>query len=125
MSEQQKTPEVRELVRRKAAELVTKFAEYLKDKQVCEGRIGVEAAQEEYNAVLKLARFGPSVADRYTFGMRLLRAYYDEEQKVYKLKRYAKPVPFGSGGLQAESLVGSYHNADELMKAFAGEIANF
>ena len=47
MVDQPKTPEVIELVKRKASELVTMFTNYLKDKAVCEGRLGLEAETEK------------------------------------------------------------------------------
>ena len=124
MAEQPKTQEVKELVRRKASELVTMFTDCLKDKTVCEGRIGVEAVQDEtgYAAVLKVAR-GKSNAE-YRLGSRLLRAYYDDEEDNYRLKRYAKPVgPRHGEQRQAEIPVGSYRSADELMNVVADEVA--
>jgi hypothetical protein len=119
MTEQPKTQEVRELVRRKAAELVTMFTDYLKDKQVCEGRIGLEAAQDEtgYTGFLKVAR-GKSNAE-YQLGSRVLLAYYNEEQDRYKLNRYSQPV----GGRQDATPVGSYGSAEVLLRAVGEEVA--
>lgn len=117
MTEQPKTREVQELVRRKAAELVTIFTDYMKGKQVCGGRIGLEAEQDGYSAILKVAR-GKSNAE-YRLGSRVLKAYYDEEKDIYKLKRYNQPV----GGRQDEIPVGSYRSTEELLRAVAEEVA--
>jgi hypothetical protein len=118
MVDQPKTPEVIELVKRKASELVTMFTNYLKDKAVCEGRLGLEAETEKdgYSAILKVAR-GKSNAE-YRLGSRVLKAYYDEEKDLYKLKRYGQPV----GGRQQEIPVGSHGSAEELMRAVAEEL---
>jgi hypothetical protein len=114
---QEKTLEARDLVWRKASELVALFADYLKGKQVCEGRIGLEAEQDGYIAVLKAATVKPSA--EYRVGRRVLLAYYDENEDAYKLKRYSQPV----GGRQGTTPVGSYRSAEELMSAVAGEVA--
>jgi hypothetical protein len=119
MAEQPKTQEEKELVRREASELVTKFTNYLKDKTVCEGRIGLEAAQDGYVAVLKVASIKPSVMDRYCLGMRVLMAYYHEEKETYKLNRYGQSI----ARRQDTIPVGSYGSADELMNAVAEEVA--
>jgi hypothetical protein len=119
MTVQPKTQELQELVIRKASELVTMFTNYLKDKKVCEGRIGVEAVQDGYVAALTVATVRPSVMNRYCLGMRLLRAYYDEEKDIYKLSRYSQPV----GRRQDAIPVGSYGSAEELMKAVSDEVA--
>lgn len=119
MTEKTKPRELQDLVRRKAAELVAMFTDYLKDKQVCEGRIGVEAHAEQdgYSAILKVAT-GKSNAE-YRLGSRVLKAYYDEERNIYRLRRYNQPV----GGRQNEVPVGSYANAEDLLQAVAEELA--
>jgi hypothetical protein len=114
---QERTQEARELVWQKASELVTLFADYLKGKKVCQGRIGLEAEQDGYIAVLKVATVESSA--EYRLGMRVLLAYYDEGEDAYKLKRYSRSV----GGRQDATPVGSYHRAEELMSAVAGEVA--
>jgi hypothetical protein len=118
MTEQSKPRDVRELVRRKAAELVTMFTAYLKDKQVCEGRIGLEAHPEQdgYSAILKVATAKSNA--EYRLGARVLKAYYDEEIDLYKLKRYGQPV----GGRQEEFLAGTYPSAHALLQAVEVEV---
>jgi len=119
MAEQPKTQEIKELVRRKAAELVAKITDYLKDKKVCEGRIGLEAHTEldGYSAILKIATVKSNA--EYRLGSRVLKAYYDEEKEIYKLRRYNQPV----GGRQNEVPVGSYGSAEELLRGIAEEVA--
>ena len=124
IAEQPKPQEVQELVRGKASELVTMFTNYLKDKTICEGRIGLEAAQDEkgYTAFLKVAR-GKSNAE-FRLGMGVLQAYYDEEKNIYRLNRYSQPIGPKHGEQRQDAiLVGSYGSADELMKAVAEEVS--
>lgn len=121
MADKPKTPEEKALVKAKAAEIKSKFEDFLKGKTVCGGDITLGAYLDEkgYVAVLKVER-GSSKAD-LELGTRVLIAYYDEEKAEYRLKTYTQPV--GRQKVQHESPVGWYSNVEELMRAVADEVA--